>query len=123
MLGAKRALVQPRQGMDDMWLCHTSDLQQRSAPEAGETNVQVIAERALRGRWLAGLGWGLLLAFSPALAQLAVPALISHVVDTTGTLGAEQVQQLENKLKAFEQTRGRRARSGRRDGETRCAAA
>lgn len=57
-------------------------------------------------RWLAGLGWGLLLAFSPALAQLAVPALSSHVVDTTGTLDAEQVQQLERKLKAFEQSRG-----------------
>jgi len=37
MLGAKRAV----------WLCHTSDLQQRSAPEAGEANVQVISERAL----------------------------------------------------------------------------
>jgi membrane associated rhomboid family serine protease len=37
MLGAKRAV----------WLCHTSDSQQRSAPEAGESNVQVIAERAL----------------------------------------------------------------------------
>ena len=50
MLGAKRALVQPRQGMDDKWLCHTSDLQQRSAPEAGEANVQVISERALSSR-------------------------------------------------------------------------
>lgn len=62
--------------------------------------------RLVLGRWLAGLGWGLLMSFSPALAQLAVPALSSHVVDTTGTLGAEQVQQLERKLKAFEQTRG-----------------
>ncbi len=34
MLGAKRV----------MWLCHMSDLQQRSAPEAGEPNVQDIAE-------------------------------------------------------------------------------
>ncbi len=34
MLGAKRV----------MWLCHMSDLQQRSAPEAGESNVQDIAE-------------------------------------------------------------------------------
>lgn len=57
-------------------------------------------------RWLAGLGWGLLMACAPALAQLAVPALSSHVVDTTGTLGVEQVQQLERKLKAFEQGRG-----------------
>ena len=38
MLGAKRAV----------WLCHTSDLQQRSAPEAGESNVQVISERVLK---------------------------------------------------------------------------
>ena len=37
MLGVERAV----------WHCHTSDSQQRSAPEAGETNVQVIAERAL----------------------------------------------------------------------------
>ena len=37
MLGAKRAV----------WLCHTSDSQQRSAPEAGESNVQLIPERTL----------------------------------------------------------------------------
>ncbi len=37
MLGSERAV----------WLCHTSDSQQRSAPEADETNVQVIPERAL----------------------------------------------------------------------------
>ncbi len=37
MLGAKRAV----------WLCHTSDLQQRRAPEAGEPNVHVISQRAL----------------------------------------------------------------------------
>jgi len=37
MLGAKRAV----------WLCHTSDSQQRRAPEAGESNVQVISERVL----------------------------------------------------------------------------
>ena len=36
-IGAKRAV----------WLCHTSDSQQRSAPEAGESKVQVISERAL----------------------------------------------------------------------------
>src|SRR3990167_864097 len=38
MLGAKRSV----------WLCHTSDSQQRSAPEAGESNVQVVSERALK---------------------------------------------------------------------------
>jgi len=37
MLGVKCAV----------WLCHTSDSQRRSAPEAGEPNVQVIAERTL----------------------------------------------------------------------------
>ena len=37
MLGGKRAV----------WLCHTSDSQQRRAPEAGAPNVQVISERAL----------------------------------------------------------------------------
>lgn len=57
-------------------------------------------------RWLAGVCCGLLLALSPAFAQLAVPALTAHVVDTTGTLSAEQVQQLESKLSAFEQSRG-----------------
>lgn len=57
-------------------------------------------------RWLAGVGWGLLLALSPALAQQAVPALTAHVIDTTGTLGAERVQQLEGKLTEFEQSRG-----------------
>ena len=45
MLGAKRAV----------WLCHTSDSQQRSAPEAGKSNVQVISERALSaGYWRKG---------------------------------------------------------------------
>jgi uncharacterized protein len=62
------------------------------------------------GRWFAG--WlahfcvGLLLCLSQAQAQLAVPALTAHVVDTTGTLSGEQVQQLEGKLSAFEQTKG-----------------
>jgi len=55
---------------------------------------------------LAGLLCGLLLALTPALAQLAVPALTAHVVDSTGTLSAEQVQQLESKLGAFEQSSG-----------------
>ena len=40
MLGAERAV----------WLCHTSDSQQRSAPEAGESGVQVIPERALSSK-------------------------------------------------------------------------
>ncbi len=48
----------------------------------------------------------LLFALSPALAQLAVPALTAHVVETTGTLNAQQVQQLESKLSAFEKSSG-----------------
>lgn len=35
-----------------------------------------------------------------------MPALTAHVVDTTGTLGAEPLQQLERKLTSFEQSRG-----------------
>jgi uncharacterized protein len=57
-------------------------------------------------RWLTGLLFSLLLAHSPAFAQLAVPALSAHVMDTTGTLNAQQVQALEAKLSAFEQSRG-----------------
>lgn len=68
---------------------------------------QLLSDRlSILRRWLAGLGWGILLALSPALAQQAVPALTAHVVDTTGTLNAGQVQQLEEKLTAFEQGRG-----------------
>lgn len=55
---------------------------------------------------LAGLLCGLLLVLTPALAQLAVPALTAHVVDSTGTLSVEQVQQLESKLSAFQQSSG-----------------
>jgi uncharacterized protein len=58
------------------------------------------------GRWLVGVCWGLLLALSPALAQQAVPTLTGHVIDTTSTLGAQQSQQLESKLSAFEQSTG-----------------
>lgn len=57
-------------------------------------------------RWLSGLFFALLLTLSPALAQLALPALSAHVIDTTGTLSAEQMQTLEGKLSAFEQSRG-----------------
>jgi len=58
------------------------------------------------GRWLAVASVGLLLLLSQAQAQLAVPTLAAHVMDTTGTLNAGQVQQLEAKLTAFEQSRG-----------------
>lgn len=43
---------------------------------------------------------------SPALAQLPVPALSAHVMDSTNTLSATQLQQLEAKLTAFEQSKG-----------------
>ena len=52
------------------------------------------------------LMWGLLLAAAPVQAQLAVPTLTAHVMDTTTTLDAAQLQQLERKLTAFEQSRG-----------------
>jgi uncharacterized protein len=52
--------------------------------------------------WLAGL----LLMAGAAQAQLAVPALSAHVIDTTGTLDAAQLQSLDAKLGAFELSRG-----------------
>ena len=61
---------------------------------------------AARIGWLPGLGSGLLLALSLAQAQQAVPTLSGHVMDRTGTLSAAQVQRLEGKLGAFEQSRG-----------------
>ncbi len=56
--------------------------------------------------WLTYFCLGLLLCLSQAQAQLAVPALTAHVVDTTGALNAQQVRQLEDKLSAFERARG-----------------
>lgn len=64
------------------------------------------ARLRLLSRWLVGLGSALLLALAPAFAQLAVPTLTAHVVDTTATLSAEQAQLLETKLSAFEQNHG-----------------
>ena len=43
---------------------------------------------------------------SAAFAQLAVPALTAHVIDTTSTLDPVKAQQLESKLSTFEQTNG-----------------
>lgn len=62
----------------------------------------------LAGRWRAVLAMGLalLLALSQAQAQQAVPDLSAPVIDTTGTLDAGQLQQLERKLRAFEQSHG-----------------
>ncbi len=56
--------------------------------------------------WLAVVGCGLLLALTPAVAQLAVPALTGHVVDHSATLSAQQLQQLESRLASFEQSSG-----------------
>lgn len=58
------------------------------------------------GRWLGGICCGLLLALAPVLAQQAVPALTGRVMDSTNTLSAAQLQQLESKLAAFEQSAG-----------------
>ena len=56
--------------------------------------------------WLSGLVCALLLALMPAHAQQAVPALSAHVIDNTGTLSTAQRQQLDDKLKSFEQSHG-----------------
>jgi uncharacterized protein len=64
--------------------------------------------RAWTGLWIAAV------MLTAATAQvtptpdglLAIPALTSHVIDTTGTLSAADRQALEAKLTAFEQQRG-----------------
>ena len=55
---------------------------------------------------LAGLICGSWLVITPALAQLPVPPLSAHVMDTTSTLSADQIAPLEAKLAAFEQSKG-----------------
>lgn len=67
---------------------------------------RVVAPSLPAWAWVAGLLTGLLFAFATAHAQQAIPPVTAHVMDTTGTLDAGQVQQLENKLTAFEQARG-----------------
>ncbi len=57
---------------------------------------------AILAAWLLGS----LLFAGAAQAQLAVPALSGHVVDTTGTLTSAQREQLEAKLSTFEQAQG-----------------
>jgi len=49
---------------------------------------------------------GLLWVIGTAHAQLAVPALSAHVIDTTGTLEATQRQLLDAKLSTFKLSRG-----------------
>lgn len=62
--------------------------------------------RVLKGLLFKTLLAGLLLAMGSAQAQLAVPALSAHVIDTTATLEAAQLQSLDAKLSAFELSRG-----------------
>lgn len=57
-------------------------------------------------RWLTGAGGTLLLALSLAQAQQVVPLLSARVLDSTATLSAAQMQQLEGKLRSFEQSHG-----------------
>jgi len=62
------------------------------------------------GRFAAGpaaiLGLLCLLWLPLSQAQQAVPALRAHVVDSSGTLSAQQTSQLESKLNLFEQASG-----------------
>ncbi len=53
-----------------------------------------------------GLGFFLLLFCISAWAVVSVPELSRRVTDLTGTLNAEQVSALENKLAAFETQKG-----------------
>ena len=59
-------------------------------------------------RWLVGLAGALCaLAFlAPAQAEVAVPPLTARVTDLTGTLTAEQKSTLEQRLAAFEASKG-----------------
>ena len=65
-----------------------------------------LRRRSSFGCWLGGICCGLLLLLAPVLAQQTVPALTGRVMDTTNTLSDEQLQQLENKLAAFEHSAG-----------------
>src|SRR5216117_1044874 len=58
-------------------------------------------------RWLGLLAAGVLLAgFACARAEVAVPPLKARVTDLTGTLTAQQVQDLESRLSDFERAKG-----------------
>lgn len=60
-----------------------------------------------RHRWCSAIGLALLLlAPVTAGAQIAVPALVGHVTDQTGTLTPEQKSALEQTLTAFEARKG-----------------
>lgn len=57
-------------------------------------------------RWLCGLVAALVALGASAQAELAVPTLSSHVIDSTATLSIAQRQALDSKLAAFESTSG-----------------
>src|SRR5260221_6737327 len=60
-------------------------------------------------RWPGLLAAGAILLFaglSPASGEVAVPPLSAHVTDLTGTLSAQQVQDLESRLASFERGKG-----------------
>lgn len=58
-------------------------------------------------RWGAAISLALaLLVPWNSVAQIAVPQLVGHITDTTGTLSQEQQAQLEQKLTTFESQRG-----------------
>lgn len=57
-------------------------------------------------RWLCGLLVGLLALGASAQGVLPVPALSSHMIDSTATLSRAQQQALDSKLAAFEASSG-----------------
>ena len=62
--------------------------------------------RQWRAWRVVALALGALLALLTGWAQLAVPALSGHVIDTTASLPAQGRQQMEARLSNFEQQRG-----------------
>ena len=59
------------------------------------------------GRWLGLVAAGVVLAgLGSARAEVAVPPLRAHVSDFTGTLSAQQLQDLESRLAVFERGKG-----------------
>jgi uncharacterized protein len=60
----------------------------------------------LRPAFACALAWSALVLPCAASAQIEVPALHARVTDLTGTLTPDQVQALEQKLQAFETSKG-----------------
>ena len=70
------------------------------------TFLQLMRRRLPLTRWLGLLLLLCLMGLGAAQAQQAVPALTSHVVDTSGTLDAAQRDAIEARLSAFEKASG-----------------